>query len=366
MQPINVHEYEELARAQLHPAVWDYFSAGANDEVTLRENRVAFERLQLRPRMLVDVSRISMATTLLGTPVAMPIGVAPTAVQGAGCAEGECATARAAGALGALMVASTESTRPLEEIAQAAAGPLWFQLYFSSRAHESALRLVRRAEAAGYRAIVPTVDAPRAGRKERHIRSRETFEWPPSGNFLLEPSGDDEDLDGGLTWEDIKWLREITSLPIVVKGILTAEDAILGVECGVAGLLVSNHGGRQLDTVAATIEALPEVVEAVAGRCEVYLDGGVRRGTDVMKALALGARAVFVGRPVLWGLAVAGADGAQHVLELLRDELELAMALSGRPTLASIDAALVQRSGAAGILAATPGDGSPADAHPGH
>jgi isopentenyl diphosphate isomerase/L-lactate dehydrogenase-like FMN-dependent dehydrogenase len=247
------------------------------------------------------------------------------------------------------MVASTESTRPLEEIAQAATGPRWFQLYFSSRARESALRLVRRAEAAGYRAIVPTVDAPRSGRKERHIRSERTFEWPPSGNFLLEPSREG-DLDGGLTWEDIQWLREITSLPIVVKGILTAEDAILGVECGVAGILVSNHGGRQLDTVAATIEALPEVVEAVAGRCEVYLDGGVRRGTDVMKALALGARAVFVGRPVLWGLAVAGADGAQHVLELLRDELELAMTLSGRPTLASIDAALVQRSRAAGSL----------------
>jgi 4-hydroxymandelate oxidase len=350
MRPINVYEYEELARTQLHPAVWDYYSAGANDEVTLRENQAAFERLQLRPRMLVDVSQISTATTLLGTPVTMPIGVAPTAIQGAACTEGECATARAAGALGALMVASTQSTRPLEEIAQAAAGPLWFQLYFSSRTHERALRLIRRAEAAGYRAIVPTVDTPRSGRKERHVRSEGTFEWPPSGNYLLEPSGDeagedDEDLDGALTWEDIKWLREVTSLPVVVKGILTAEDAILGVESGVAGLLVSNHGGRQLDTVAATIEALPEVVEAVSGRCEVYLDGGVRRGTDVMKALALGARAVFVGRPVLWGLVVAGADGAQHVLELLRDELELAMALAGRPTLASIDAALVQRSG---------------------
>jgi 4-hydroxymandelate oxidase len=345
MRPINVFEYEELARTRLHPAVWDYYSAGANDEVTLRENRAAFERLQLRPRMLVDVSRISTATTLLGTPVSMPIGVAPTAVQGAACTEGECATARAAGALGALMVASTESTRTLEEIAQAATGPLWFQLYFSSRTHEQALRLVQRAEVAGYRAIVPTADAPRSGRKERHVRSRETFVWPPSGNLLSEPSEDEEDPDGSLTWEDVKWLREVTSLPIVLKGVLTAEDAILGIECGVAGILVSNHGGRQLDTVAATIEALPEVVEAVSGRCEVYLDGGVRRGTDVLKALALGARAVFVGRPVLWGLAVAGADGAQHVLELLRGELELAMMLAGRPTLESVDASLVQRHG---------------------
>ena len=345
MRPVNLFEYEALARERLHPAVWDYFSGGANDEVTLRENRAAFERIQVRPRVLVDVSQISMATTLLGTPVALPICVAPSAMHGAACEEGECATARAAGALGTLMAVSTESTRPLEEIARVATGPLWFQLYFSSSTRGHAERLVKRAEAAGYRAIVVTVDSSRWGQKERHARSEATFEWPPSGNFIQDPlpDSDDDTPDGAaITWTDIEWLRSITPLPLALKGILTAEDAYQCAERGIAGILVSNHGGRQLDTVAATIEALPEIVNAVAGRCEVYLDGGVRRGTDALKALALGARAVFVGRPVLWGLAAAGAEGAQHVLELLRDDLELAMALAGRPTLADIDATAVR------------------------
>jgi isopentenyl diphosphate isomerase/L-lactate dehydrogenase-like FMN-dependent dehydrogenase len=344
MRPINVFEYEALARQRLHPAVWDYYAAGANDEATLRDNRAAFERIRLRPRVLVDVSQIDMTTTLLGTSVSMPICVAPSAIHGAACDEGECATARAAGALGALMAASTESTRTMEEIAGAATGPLWFQLYFSSQTRDHASRLVRRAEAAGYRALVVTVDSARWGTKERHMRSEATFDWPPSGNFVLEPLPPqvDEGPDGAaITWDDIDWLRTITPLPLILKGVLTAEDARLCAEHGVAGVLVSNHGGRQLDTVAATIDALPEVAAAIAGRCEVYLDGGVRRGTDVLKALALGARAVFVGRPVLWGLAVAGAGGAQHVLQLLRDELETAMALAGRPTLASIDATAV-------------------------
>jgi 4-hydroxymandelate oxidase len=253
------------------------------------------------------------------------------------------------------MIASTESTCSLEEIAQAASGPLWFQLYFSHRSHALAERLAQRAEAAGYRALVVTVDSPRWGRKERHIRSESTYDWPPSGNFSdaddepgeVEQPGEQDAQDdaAAITWDDIAWLQSITSLPIVLKGILTAEDATLAVARGVAGIVVSNHGGRQLDGVAPTIEALPEVVAAAAGRCEVYLDGGVRRGTDALKALALGARAVFVGRPILWGLAADGADGAQHALELLRDELALAMALAGRPTLASVDGSLIQRPG---------------------
>ena len=345
MRPVNLFEYEALARERLHPAVWDYFSGGANDEVTLRENRAAFGRIQIRPRVLVDVSQCSMATALLGTPVAMPICVAPSAMHGAACEDGECATARAAGALGTLMAVSTESTRTLEDIAQAATGPLWFQLYFSSSTRRHAERLVNRAEAAGYRAIVLTVDSSRWGQKERHARSEATFEWPPSGNFIQDPlpeQNEDEADGAAITWADIEWLRSITALPLVLKGILAAEDARQCAERGIAGILVSNHGGRQLDTVAATIEALPEVVAAVAGQCDVYMDGGVRRGTDVLKALALGARAVFVGRPVLWGLAVAGAEGAQHALELLRDELELAMALAGRPALADIDTSVVR------------------------
>lgn len=343
MRPVNIYEYEALACERLHPAVWDYYSAGAHDEVTLRENRAAFERIRLRPRVLVDVSQIDMATTLLGTPVAMPICVAPSAMHGAACDEGECATARAAGALRTLMVASTESTRTLEEIAQAATGPLWFQLYFSSWTRGHAERLVKRAEAAGYQAFALTVDSSRWGHKERHERSAASFDWPPSGNFTADPLPERGDQDDGaaITWADVEWLRSVTSLPLVMKGVLTAEDARLCAEHGIEGILVSNHGGRQLDTAMATIEALPEVVEAASGRCEVYLDGGVRRGTDVLKALALGARAVFVGRPVLWGLAADGADGARHVLELLHDELELTMALAGRPTLASIDATVV-------------------------
>jgi isopentenyl diphosphate isomerase/L-lactate dehydrogenase-like FMN-dependent dehydrogenase len=344
-RPINIFEYEALARERLHPAVWDYYSGGANDEVTLRANRAAFERLRLRPRVLVDVRAVSLATTLLGTPVALPIGIAPSAGHGAACAEGECATAQAAGAAGALMIASTESTRTLEEIAQSATGPLWFQLYFSSATHERARRLVARAEAAGYRAIALTVDSSRWGRKERALRSDGTYEWPVPGNLLDEETvslaDGAADASGALTWADVDWLRSITRLPLVLKGILTAEDARRAVEHGAAGIIVSNHGGRQLDGVAATIDVLPEVVAAVDGGCEVYLDGGVRRGTDALKALALGARAVFVGRPVLWGLAVDGAAGAEHVLALLRDELALAMALAGRPTLASVDATVV-------------------------
>jgi 4-hydroxymandelate oxidase len=343
VQPVNLFEYEALARERLHPAVWDYYSGGANDEVTLRENRAAYARIQLRPRVLVDVSQVSMATTLLGTPLALPIGIAPSAIHGAAFPDGECATAEGAGALGALMVASTESTRTLEEIAQAATGPLWFQLYFSSRTRDHAARLVRRAEAAGFRAIVLTVDSARWGRKERHARSEATYDWPSSGNFVLDPLPENvDDVDGaGITWADIEWLRSITALPLVVKGILTAEDAALCAQHGIAGIVVSNHGGRQLDTVSATIEALPEVAQA-AGHCEIYLDGGIRRGTDVLKALALGAKAVFVGRPALWGLSVAGADGVQRVLELLRDELELAMALAGCPTFASINRGLLR------------------------
>jgi len=339
MAPVNVFEYEALAQARMAPDAWAFYSSGAWDEVTLRDNRAAFERIWLRPRVLVDVSVIDMRTTVLGIPVSMPVLVAPTAAHCLAHPDGECATAQAAGKAQTLMVASTESTRSLEEIANAAGGPLWFQLYMYTP--ENVEKLVRRAENAGYRAIVATVDGARWGPKERVLHA--DFRLPPhlkEANFI-EDNPQVDNVFG--TWETISWLRSLTSLPILLKGILTAEDALLAVEHGVAGIFVSNHGGRQLDGVQATIDALPEVVAAVQGRCEVYLDGGIRRGTDVLKALALGARAVFVGRPVLWGLAANGADGAYDVLELLRRELELAMALSGRPTLDSVDASLLKR-----------------------
>jgi 4-hydroxymandelate oxidase len=341
MEPINVSDYEALARASMEPATWDFYAGGSDDEVTLRANRTAFERIRLRPRMLVDVTVCDLRTTVLGTPVSIPILIAPTAYHGlAYPAAAECATAQAAGEVGTLMVASTVSNRRLEEIAAAASGPLWFQLY-TYGGYQVCEELVRRAQAAGYRAIVLTVDLARLGRREKDLRNH--FALPShlrEGNFTVNTKLSEK--GSLLTWEVLPWLRSLTTLPILLKGILTAEDAELAVQQGVEGIIVSNHGGRQLDSALASIEALPEVVEAVAGRCEVYMDGGIRRGTDVLKALALGARAVLVGRPILWGLAVNGAAGARHILELLRNELELAMALSGRPTIASIDRSLVR------------------------
>ncbi len=335
MEPINVFDYEMLAQAHMEPSAWNYYQSGSDDEVTMRANRAAFERIRLRPRILVDVSTCDMRTIVLDTPVSMPILIAPTAFHSLAYLTGECATAQGAGRSGTLMVVSSSSTRSLEDIAREASGPLWFQLYVHDR--KSAEELVHRATKAGYRALVVTVDSPRWGRKERSIRSG--FRLPQKANFInAEATADVIPL----TWESLAWLRSLTPLPLVLKGILTAEDAALAVEHGVDGIIVSNHGGRQLDTAIASIEALPEVVEAVNGGCEVYLDGGIRRGTDILKALALGARAVLVGRPILWGLAANGADGVSHVLELLRTELEAAMALSGHPTLESLDRSLVK------------------------
>jgi isopentenyl diphosphate isomerase/L-lactate dehydrogenase-like FMN-dependent dehydrogenase len=343
LDPINVFEYEAIAQSKMEPAFWDYIQGGSDDEVTLRASRTAFEHIRLRPRVLVDVSASArdMRTSVFGTPISMPIMVAPTALHCLAHPEGECATAQAAGRANTLMIASTTATRSLEEIAQVASGPLWFQLYVYPSL-EIAEKLVRRAESAGYRAIVLTVDLPTLGNREKDRRNNVTIPPPPfrEANFI------DVDKEGqdwvSLTWESLSWLRSITSLPILLKGILTAEDALQAIEHGMDGIIVSNHGGRQLDTALASIEALPEIVAAVAGRCDVYLDGGIRRGTDVLKALALGASAVLIGRPLLWGLAVNGAEGAYQVLEILRKELELAMVLSGRPTLNDIDRTLLK------------------------
>lgn len=352
MQPINLFDYEALAEQRMAhiPWAWDYYQGGSEDEVSLRGNRIAFEHLRLRPRVLVDASTCDPRTSVLGTPVSMPILVAPTAAHGLAHPDAECATARAVQQAGTLMVASTQSTRSLEEIAQAGLGHRWFQLYIDS--YQQAESLIRRAEAAGYSALVLTVDTPRRGRRERDMRnqlSRHLQAHAPavgSGNVspLMEntSNGEENSITDALTWEVLPWLCSITKLPILLKGILTAEDARLSLEYGAAGIIVSNHGGRQLDGVVASIEALSEVVEAVAGRCEVYVDGGVRRGTDVLKALALGARAVLLGRPILWGLAVNGELGVRHIFQLLRAEFELAMALAGCPTTKSITRSLVR------------------------
>ncbi|WP_394829366.1 alpha-hydroxy acid oxidase [Pendulispora albinea] len=354
---LNLHEYEAAARACLGAGAWDYFQGGSEDELTLAENRAAFGRMKLRPRVLVDVTACDTSTRVLDVPVASPILVAPMGFQRLAHADGELATTRAASGAGTVMVASTMASVRLEDLAAVPGSTLWFQLYlFRDRA--ITMDLVRRAEAAGCRALVITVDAPRLGRRERDLRrgfalpdDLRAANLPPSSAGRLHEAGASgsaiarhaqSNFDAGATWETVAWIRSISTLPVVVKGILTAEDAKLARASGVAAIVVSNHGGRQLDGVLAAIEALPEVVEAVAGGCEVYLDGGVRRGTDVLKALALGARAVLVGRPLLWGLAVDGEAGVRRVLELLRDELALAMALSGRPQVARVDRSLVK------------------------
>lgn len=343
MTPINLSDYEKLAEERIEPGAWDFYQGGSDDEVTLRECRVAFQRIKLRPRMLVDVRSIDMHTTVLGTPISLPVLVAPTAFHGIAHPEGECATAQGTGRSDTIMIASSFSNRSLEEIAAVATKPLWFQLY-SYRDLQSTGKVVQRAEAAGYKAIVLTADLPRLSNRERDIRSKFVL---PSHLFIanykdVEKDDDYIPIPTYLTWDAIEWLRSLTTLPIVVKGLLTAEDALVALERGVDAIVVSNHGGRQLDGAIPSIEALPEIIEAVNGRCEVYVDGGIRRGTDILKALALGARAVFVGRPAIWGLAVNGADGVHHILEILRSELELAMALSGCSSLERITRSLVR------------------------
>jgi 4-hydroxymandelate oxidase len=357
-KPINLRDIEALARERMEPAAFDYYAGAAGDERTLAENVRAFDSVMLRPRVLVDVSAIDTATSVLGTPISMPLGLAPTAFNRLAHPDGELAAARAAGAARTLMIVSTIATYSLEEIATAATGPLWFQLYVY-RDRGVTTDLVTRCEAAGYRALVLTVDTPLLGRRERDVRNR--FTLPPGvtkrnfdnvKNAPTQASRWTNDssfsayvhslFDASLTWDAVSWLRSMTKLPVLLKGILTAEDAKRAVDCGVQGIVVSNHGGRQLDGAVATIRALPEIADAVQGRLEVLMDGGIRRGTDVLKALALGARAVFIGRPYLWGLAADGEAGVSRVLGLLRSELELAMALSGRPAVASIDRTLVE------------------------
>jgi isopentenyl diphosphate isomerase/L-lactate dehydrogenase-like FMN-dependent dehydrogenase len=322
--PINVWEYEQLAEQKLDANAYAYFAGGAGDEVTLRDNLAAFERRKLRPRVLVDVSAVSTATTILGTDVELPILIAPLALQRMAHPEGELATARAAAAAGTIMCLSTAATaRPAEVAATAPGAPRWFQVYvFADRSETE--ELIAEAVESEYSALLLTVDTPFLGRRERDIRI--DFKIPEH----LVVSGDifGGGFDTRLSWRDLEWLAGY-GLPVVVKGILTAEDARLACEHGAAAVVVSNHGGRQLDGVSSSLDALEEVVDAVDGHAEVLLDGGVRRGTDALKALALGADAVLIGRAMLWGLAAAGEEGVAHVLELLRYEVELGLALLG-------------------------------------
>jgi isopentenyl diphosphate isomerase/L-lactate dehydrogenase-like FMN-dependent dehydrogenase len=334
---LNVSDFLAAAADKVDPSVWCYFEGGAGDEVTLEENLAALRRWQLRPRMLVDVGEVQLETQILGTPVSMPLGIAPFALQQLLDPEGERATVRAAAAAGALMTVPTLTSFRHGELQEAADGPRWLQLYVQ-RDRGLTLDHLAEAKVAGYDAVVLTVDLPEIGRRERDLRLG--FAVPPE---LPLHYGTLVDVDPTLTWRDLEWIRTATELPLAVKGVLTREDAVLAVEHGVDAVWVSNHGGRQLDGVAASIDALPEVVEAVGGRAEVYVDSGFRRGSDVVKALALGARAAFIGRPIAAGLAVGGEEGVSRVLALLRAELELALGLVGCTRPGEVTAAHVQR-----------------------
>ncbi|MGI8789790.1 MAG: alpha-hydroxy acid oxidase [Actinomycetota bacterium] len=354
---LGIHEFEALARDQLSAEVHAYVAGGAGDEVTVADNQAAFTRYRLRPRVLVDVSDIDPSAELLGRRVALPVGLAPTGWQRFVHADGELASARAAGICGVPLCLSTGSNFSLEDVAAAhdeAGGVLrWFQLYVN-RDRGLVENLLKRSREKGYEAVVVTADLPVLGYRESQFR----HEMNPSEDVA--PANFDayardrsrssvEFLEGftdpGLTWGDLPWIAEVSKLPVVVKGVMTAEDARAAIEHGAAGIVVSNHGGRQLDRTSAAIDVLEEVVTAVEGRAEVYLDGGVRRGVDVLTALALGARAVFVGRPYLWGLAVAGEAGVVRVFEILRDEVLNAMALLGVTRLDQIDRTYVCRAG---------------------
>jgi 4-hydroxymandelate oxidase len=342
-RPVTLAEYEPLARAALERGAWDYYAGGAGDEISLADARAAWDRIRLRPRVLVDVATRDLATTAFGRELAHPVIVAPMAAHDLAHPDAERASFRGAAAAGALYTLSTISSVPMEDVASAAPGaPRWFQLY--APADRAACQaLVERAAAAGYEAVAVTVDLPLPGNRERDLRNAFVLDLgahlPPDqptapGGIIELPT---------MTWDDLAWLRSVCPIPLVAKGVLRADDAILAVDAGCDGIWVSNHGGRQLDTSVAGIDALPEIAAAVGTRALLVVDGGVRRGIDVLKGLALGADLVAVGRPVLWGLAAAGADGVQRVLELLRDELSLAMALAGCRSIEEITPDLVAR-----------------------
>jgi 4-hydroxymandelate oxidase len=349
-QLLNLFDYEAEARERMAPTAWEYVSGAAADEITLRWNREAFDRLALAPKVLVDVSKLDTRVTLLGHELPFPILLAPCGFQRLVHPEGEEGVARGAGAAGALLVMSSAATTAVEDISKAASGPLWFQLYVQ-RDRGFTQELVARVVAAGAQALVLTVDTPVIGARNREARSG--FCLPPGmdlpnlrGSYAAGDATPHRSmgegiysaaLDPSVTWDNLTWLLKLAKVPVLVKGILSPGDAWRAREAGVAGIIVSNHGGRNLDTTPASLDALPRIVERARDEVPVLMDGGIRRGTDVLKALALGARAVLIGRPYLYGLGVAGAEGVTRVVKLLRQEFEMAMALAGRTRLREID-----------------------------
>ena len=331
----SLSDFEERAREVMSPMAYEYLASGAADEITLRWNRESLEKIRLRPRVLVDVSGLDTRVTLFGQELPFPILLAPTALHRLYHPDGELATARGAGAAAATYVVSSYTTTPLEEIARAATQPLWFQLYVQPD-RGFTRDVVQRAEAVGCRALCVTVDLPVFGARNRMQRAG--FEVPPGVEV---PYVMERFRGVPVTWKDIDWIRSFARVPVLLKGILDPDDADLAVRNGVSGIIVSNHGARDLDSTPATIDALPHVADRVAGRAPILMDGGIRRGTDVLKALALGADAVLIGRPYCYGLGVAGAEGVSRVVNILRGEFEAAMALTGRPSIKSIDRSVI-------------------------
>jgi 4-hydroxymandelate oxidase len=350
-EPICLADFEPLAKAKMPTMGWEYINGGAGDELTMKWNKEAYQRIRLKPHVLVDVSRLDTRVTLFGQAHAFPILLAPTAAQKLTHPEGELATARGAAAAGAAMILSSFSNTSLEEVAAVAKTPLWFQLYAQTD-HGFTRDLVQRAEAGGYRALCLTVDTAVAGARNRETRANVKLSPLPNLKSLKGFGSEgavrtgsldifSSVLDAALSWKDVEWLRSFAKIPLLVKGVLNPEDADRAVKAGVAGIIVSNHGGRNLDTVPATIDALPEVADKVAGRVPVLVDGGIRRGTDVLKALALGAIAVLIGRPYLYGLGAQGEAGVTKVVNILQREFAMAMALTGRTNIASIDRSVI-------------------------
>ncbi len=343
--PINLFEFEEIARARLPKAEYDYIAGGATDEISIDRNRRAFGSWALRPRVLRDVSTLDLSTRVLGAKINLPVLIAPCGGHKRAHPEGEIATYRAAAACGTVLAVSANSNTSFEDLAKAASGQLWIQMY-PFRDKQLNQEWLDRAKNAGYKAVVVTLDSQWPPKRERNIRNnyRRTrgVNYPNSGAETPRPAGRaGEGSDPAATWKDLEWIKSACDLPVVAKGVMTGEDVELCVEAGADGVIVSNHGGRHLDNTLATIEVLSEAVLAAKGKIEIYLDGGIRRGADVVKAIALGAKAVFIGRPLFWGLAVDGEKGVIRVLEVLREEIEITMAKCGRPTIASIDASVV-------------------------
>ena len=345
--PINLFEFEEVARARLPKAEYDYIAGGATDEISVDRNRRAFASWVLRPRVLRDVSVLDLSTTVLGTKLKLPVLIAPCGGHKRAHPDGEIATYRAAATCGTVLAVSANSNTSFEDLSKAASGHLWIQMY-PFRDKQLNQKWLDRAKGAGYKAVVVTLDSQWPPKRERNIRNnyRRTrgVNYPKSGAETPRPAGRaGEGSDPAATWKDLEWIKSASDLPVVAKGVMTGEDVELCVDAGADGVIVSNHGGRHLDNTLATIEVLSEAVAAAKGKIEIYLDGGIRRGADVVKAIALGAKAVFIGRPLFWGLALDGEQGVIRVLEILREEIEITMAKCGRPTVGSIDSSVVAK-----------------------